>query len=268
MTETLSEHDLHALMGVIMDGRRDDPTEGLPWAVLDGLAGLVRCEWVSLTDADMAHGHMLVDQWAEGNRLMRVGDPDPPVPAVFWQYAHEFLPCSYPERTGDWVSAVRWSDIYSPARLRGAPMFAEFYRPEGQMNGMHVSFPTRPGNMIKITFWRGRGPDFTERDRLVLELLRPHLWEVYLDAQRRRRSVPQLTTREWEVLQLAHQGRDNAEIAQELFISVATVRKHMEHIFDRTGARTRTAAAALMMPHHSTATAQRTHLGLTRPASG
>jgi hypothetical protein len=35
-------------------------------------------------------------------------------------------------------------------------------------------------------------------------------------------------------------------------VSVATVRKHMEHIFDRTGVRTRTAAAALMIPYYCT----------------
>jgi DNA-binding CsgD family transcriptional regulator len=32
-------------------------------------------------------------------------------------------------------------------------------------------------------------------------------------------------------------------------VSVSTVRKHMEHIFDRTGVRTRAAAAALVLPH-------------------
>jgi DNA-binding CsgD family transcriptional regulator len=36
-----------------------------------------------------------------------------------------------------------------------------------------------------------------------------------------------------------------------LFISVGTVRKHMEHIFDRTGVRSRALAAALVMPHLS-----------------
>jgi DNA-binding NarL/FixJ family response regulator len=62
--------------------------------------------------------------------------------------------------------------------------------------------------------------------------------------------VPRLSPREWDVLQLAHQGYGNSDIARELFISVATVRKHLEHIFDRTGVRTRTAAAALMIPHY------------------
>ena len=54
-------------------------------------------------------------------------------------------------------------------------------------------------------------------------------------------------------LRLAAQGYGNHDIARELFISVGTVRKHFEHIFDRTGTRTRAAAAALMMPHQPVA---------------
>ena len=45
------------------------------------------------------------------------------------------------------------------------------------------------------------------------------------------------------------QGYSNADIAKTLFISVATVRKHMENIFNRTQVRTRGAAAALALPH-------------------
>jgi DNA-binding CsgD family transcriptional regulator len=74
---------------------------------------------------------------------------------------------------------------------------------------------------------------------------------VFLDAERRRHEIPYLSRREREVLQLAGQGYSNAEIARALFISVATVRKHMEHIFDRIGVRTRSAAAALALPQVS-----------------
>jgi DNA-binding NarL/FixJ family response regulator len=38
-----------------------------------------------------------------------------------------------------------------------------------------------------------------------------------------------------------------------MFISVSTVRKHMENIFNRTGVRTRTAAATLALPQASLA---------------
>jgi DNA-binding CsgD family transcriptional regulator len=129
---------------------------------------------------------------------------------------------------------------------------AEFFGPEGFIHGMHASLSAPPAPVRKVSFWRSAGPDFTERDSLVVQLLRPHLWELYLDSQRRRNNIPRLSNREWEVLHLAHQGYDNAQIAQKLFVSISTVRKHMEHIFDRTGVRTRTAAAALMMPHHPT----------------
>jgi DNA-binding NarL/FixJ family response regulator len=111
---------------------------------------------------------------------------------------------------------------------------------------LHIAFPCAPGHMRKISFWRS-GPDFSERDRMVAQLLRPHLWEIHVESQRRRRDRPHLSRREWEVLQLADQGYSNAEVAKLLHISVATVRKHMEHIFDRTGIRNRSAAAALMM---------------------
>jgi DNA-binding CsgD family transcriptional regulator len=251
MAEVLTERDLRALMAVVEEGRRDEPTEGVPWAVLHGLAGLIHCDRVNFPEADLINGRGLLDQWVgdDGAQGLEFGDDDDPDPAAWWRCVREFLPCSYPQRTGDLASVVRWSDFYTPAELHNTPIFAEFWRSEGVKHGMHMAFPTLPGHFRKISFWRDAGPDFNERDRLVAELLRPHLHEVYLDAQRRRQRVPQLSPREWDVLQLADQGYSNKEIARELFISVATVRKHMEHIFDRTGARTRTAAAALMIPH-------------------
>jgi DNA-binding CsgD family transcriptional regulator len=261
MAETLTEHDLRRLLAVIEDGRYDHPTEGMPWAVLEGLAALVPCDEVSFPEADLAGGHELLMQWyRSGDRALIVGDEG--LPAEFWEHLEQFAPCDYPHRTGDLTSAVRWSDFYTAAELHNTPLFAEYFAPGGWEHGLHLAFPTLPGCFRKISFWRRTGWDFTERDRLVVELLRPHLWEIYVDAQRRRHHIPQLSTREWEVLRLAHQGYGNTEIARRLFISVATVRKHMEHIFDRTGVRTRTAAAALMIPHDGTAPT----FGSRRPA--
>ncbi|TWP54403.1 hypothetical protein FKR81_01945 [Lentzea tibetensis] len=116
---------------------------------------------------------------------------------------------------------------------------------------MLISMPTAPGRTRRLLLWRNNGRDFNERDRLLMRVLRPHVYEVYLDSQRRLNKVPKLSKRELEVLQLAAQGRSNAEIAHELFVAVSTVRKHMENIFDRTGVRSRAAAAALVLPHLS-----------------
>jgi putative nucleotidyltransferase with HDIG domain len=52
-----------------------------------------------------------------------------------------------------------------------------------------------------------------------------------------------LTGREAEVLCLLARGLSNKAIAAELIISPRTVQHHLEHIFDKTGIRTRAAAA-------------------------
>jgi DNA-binding NarL/FixJ family response regulator len=56
-----------------------------------------------------------------------------------------------------------------------------------------------------------------------------------------------LTERERDVLQLVVRGRNNTEIATELFVSEATVKTHINHIFSKLGARDR--AHAVILAH-------------------
>jgi DNA-binding NarL/FixJ family response regulator len=48
-----------------------------------------------------------------------------------------------------------------------------------------------------------------------------------------------LTAREMEVVRLIAQGHSNTEIAAQLFVSEATVKTHINHIFSKLGARDR-----------------------------
>jgi len=54
----------------------------------------------------------------------------------------------------------------------------------------------------------------------------------------------QLSLREAEVLGLVAAGRSNREIGQDLFLSEATVKSHLVHIFTKLGVTSRTAAVA------------------------
>jgi LuxR family maltose regulon positive regulatory protein len=56
--------------------------------------------------------------------------------------------------------------------------------------------------------------------------------------------VEPLTRRELEVLALVAAGRPNREIADELVVTLDTVKKHLSHIFDKLGAANRTEAVA------------------------
>lgn len=51
-----------------------------------------------------------------------------------------------------------------------------------------------------------------------------------------------LTARELEVVRLVAQGQSNTEIAATLFVSDATVKTHINHIFSKLGARNRSQA--------------------------
>ncbi len=79
-------------------------------------------------------------------------------------------------------------------------------------------------------------------------LLRPHLYQAYLDAERRRHPVPQLTARHWDLLRLLAAGHTNAQIARRLGIGESTVRTHLENLYRRLDVTNRTAAVARAFP--------------------
>ncbi|MFD4757974.1 response regulator [Streptomyces sp. NPDC058439] len=54
-----------------------------------------------------------------------------------------------------------------------------------------------------------------------------------------------LSARERDVLELVAKGTSNREIAAELFISEATVKTHLTHVFAKLGAKDRAAAVAI-----------------------
>lgn len=67
--------------------------------------------------------------------------------------------------------------------------------------------------------------------------------------KRRREGFAGLTAREVEVLRLVARGLTNKEIAARLVISRKTVANHIEHIYTKIGASTRTAAALFATQH-------------------
>jgi DNA-binding NarL/FixJ family response regulator len=58
-----------------------------------------------------------------------------------------------------------------------------------------------------------------------------------------------LSSREIDVLRLLAAGRSNQQIADELVISLNTVRRHVSNIFDKAGVANRVEAAAYARDH-------------------
>ena len=61
-----------------------------------------------------------------------------------------------------------------------------------------------------------------------------------------------LTAREVEVLRLVAQGLSNAEIAEQLVISLLTVKAHMRSLYNKLDISSRSAATRYAIEHHLT----------------
>ena len=115
---------------------------------------------------------------------------------VYWENHRDCQHCSYTARTGDQRSVIRESDFYSAGQWHSTGMYTDFYRLLGLEHSLMVCLPSalpptaEPGRYVRLTLDRGPGLDFSERDRAVLTLLRPHLDQAYLETQRRRHPVP------------------------------------------------------------------------------
>ena len=232
---TVSERDLLALLGIIRDHLGDDPGDGLPLSLLDHLRVQVPSDAVSFFGLDsrqqMVWFGQEVPDGGEG------GDDD-----AFWAHYWDCLPCSYPDRSGDLRRVIRLSDFYSARQWHSTGMYSDYIRPAGFDHELMLCLPGAPGRTVRLMFFRGPGQDFSERDRALLALLRPHLQEAYADAELRRRGVPALTARQWELLRLVAAGCTNSQIARRLGLSEATVRKHLENIYARLRVSSRAAA--------------------------
>ena len=174
--------------------------------------------------------------------------------ALHWQHYWNCQPCSYPDRTGDLRSVVKVTDFYSARQWHSTGMYYYMLRPWGHEHELDAD-PARsaqpvsgPGRTVRLFFFRGPGADFSERDRALLVLLRPHLHQAYLEAERRRHPVPQLTARHWDLLRLLAVGYTNAQIARRLGISEGTVCTHLENLYGRLNVSNRTAAVTRAFP--------------------
>ena len=210
--------------------------------MLAELADQVRCDVLSVFGIDSGQQLCWIGQEYPAN----YGGGDEASDEVHWAHFWDCPPCCYPDRSGDLRSVTNIADFYSARQWHSTGMYSDYLRPFE--HNLLVCLPARPGpavvpsRSVRLCFGRGPGQDFSERDRDLLALLRPHLHQTYLDAERRRHPDPQLTPRQKDLLYLLAAGHTNAQIARQLGVSEGTVRIHLQNIYARLRVSSRTAA--------------------------
>lgn len=233
----LSDHDVRGMLDVVGLDRPWDQ-EGVPRELLEDLLDLIPCDVLSVNGQDTPRRHIFA---AQDVPCLPTTATDPPE-AAYWEH-YWASSCSYPDRTGDLVSVTLASDFESQRQYRSSPMYADYLRHFGIEHEMMLCLPAGgPQRTLRLLFARGEGPDFSERDRALLVLLRPHLLTARARGHRGDRQVDALTVRQREILRLVGAGHSNRMIARWTSLSEATVGKHLENIYARLGVGSRTAA--------------------------
>jgi DNA-binding CsgD family transcriptional regulator len=172
-------------------------------------------------------------------------------------------PCplaDYRVRTGD-LTTIRMSDVIGRARWHEQAVYRDYFKPYDIESFVDLGLGAGRDWYRSVVLMRERDDsDFSDRDRAVMESLRPHLRAREARAGMRQALVgapvsifrrpdgadPQLTAREREILVLVAEGKTNAEIATVLWVSPATVKKHLENVYLKLGVGSRAAAANRM----------------------
>jgi DNA-binding CsgD family transcriptional regulator len=291
-----------------IDEAEQDP---FPEPLLESLRHLLGSDWATYCELDRPGERVLGELMAPDPGSDNVDDE------LFWELRHEHPACSYQDRTGDF-SPHKTSDFVTMRQLQRLQIYVDYLRVLDIPHHFEVGLPA-PLTHTKMFLFDNtheRG-DFTERERTILELLRPHLSRRYEHVKIRRRTagalaaletgdeplvllsedglpefatsrarrllssygfdvgdIPNvdplvvrsirsdvllleeqrplgLTPREREILALVAQGQTNAQVAATLWISPATVAKHLENAYAKLGVATRAAAVRLIREHTS-----------------
>jgi len=250
---TVRETDLRRLANIVTEERTDQPLgEGLPPSLLADLMSQIRCDGLLF---QAFNSEQQTNRFKQGIPAP-AGDAETQVldeaDRAGWEHHWECQLCSYPDRTGDLRSIVKNADFYSARQWHSKGMYSDVYRPLGLEHAIVLSLPdglpVTTGRTVRLCFYRGPGPDFSERDRDLLTLARPHLEQAYRDAERRRHDTPRLTPRQRELLRLVAAGHTNSQIARRIGVSEGTVRTHLQNIYDRLQVSSRTAAVTRAFP--------------------
>ena len=238
--EGVRSPDLRAVLEFVELAWSRAGERAFPLETLEALAHLIPCDMIGYAELDRVNRRVL--DYA-GN------DSDGSRDDLFWEILDELPLCRYQQAYGD-MSAKRLSDVATRAQLVRSRVYRDWYVPEGVVAGLEVGIARSRRLTRNFVLGRTQG-DFSDRDVAVLQAVAPHLARIHEMTQLRgalEASDPGilsvLTTREGEVLELVAAGLTNAAIAERLWISPGTVKKHLDNVYAKLGVANRTAAVA------------------------
>jgi DNA-binding CsgD family transcriptional regulator len=234
----LSASAYEAVLAVLREAGEIEGAIAFPKPVLEALRRLVPCDVVTYHEGLGGEAG-----------LASAGEPLGSMPTAYRTACKRYW---HQDRLVPATGARKVSDLLTKRAFHQTELYQYAAGPVGIEDMFRLWVDPASGSGARFEFDRGR-PDFSERDRDVLDILSPHLAQLRKRAAARQRaSLPwtanpdKLTTRERQILELVAAGLTTSAIAAELWISRGTVRKHLDNVFKKLGVHTRASAVAAL----------------------
>ena len=141
--------------------------------------------------------------------------------------------------------AMRDSDLMPESERMNSRLYQDIYIPEGVHYVMRITLIWQSKMIGQFAFFRPReADDFSNHDLALGNLLAPHLTLKLAQLKRspaeggrnaQARNEFKLTPRELEVVTLVAEGLSDEKIAEKLFVSNSTVKKHLYNAYSKMG---------------------------------
>lgn len=215
----LTNRDLRAVSDSIRFLYQSSDLESFPRVVFNAITPLVPCDYFAY------------NEFARDGAL-KVVHCEPGLPEAATQFLAEIGPefskehptVSYVTRTGA-PQPFKITDFVTQRQWRHTRLYSEFYEPLDCEYQMAFASPLADGQ-VALAF-NATGRDYSDEDRQILELLRPHLMQAHANAQ--------LLTRVTGALRNVGGAYLAAGADGSISFATGEALRYLERYFDRSG---------------------------------
>lgn len=173
----LNEHDAAAVLSLVDAVGNATTVDDYATITMTGLVDLIPCIDASYNEMNPRANRIRWSAYPTPVRQMEEFVP------VFQKHMLQNPLVRHFEDTGD-TRAMMWSDFLSLDELHATDLHREMFRPLGIDSQMAVTLPAPPGTVVGFAV-NSTTEGFTERDRTIMNTLRPHLGHAYRTIQLR-----------------------------------------------------------------------------------
>ncbi len=158
-------------------------------------------------------------------------------------------------------SILRTSDLMSDAEREKTAIYKRCFEPYSLHYSVDISIMHKGRLLGLVALYRQKVQgDFTDRELFMLQLLAEHLnarfyseiageTETAGDHQLQKSAMRYgLSERETEIVALINSGMTNDAVSEALLITPNTLKKHLQHIYEKTGIHSRNRLVSLCFP--------------------